>query len=96
MYKYRLEHKSWRQQLRELRLLSLERRRVSGDPYHSTQLPEKRRGSVPSPRERVTGQEQMGSSLDTRRNFFTDWLIKQWKGLSRDVVESLALKAFKE
>lgn len=48
VYNIPLEHKCWELQLRELRFLSLERRTLRGDPYHSLQLPKRRlqRGRV--------------------------------------------------
>ncbi|KAK4812896.1 hypothetical protein QYF61_027290 [Mycteria americana] len=77
-----LEHKSDEEQLRELGLFSLERRRLRGDLialYNSLK----------------GGCSQGRFRLDVRNNFFTESVVKHWTRLPREVVESPSLEVFK-
>ncbi|KAK4833062.1 LOW QUALITY PROTEIN: hypothetical protein QYF61_027724, partial [Mycteria americana] len=76
-----LEQKSYEEQLRELGLFSLEKRRLRGD------LVTLYRNGLKLHQERFR--------LDSRKNFFTERVIKHWKGLPRQVVESPSLEVFK-
>ena len=56
---------------------------------------------VSSPKQQVIGQEETVSScaqgrfrLDTRKNFFTERVIKHRSRLAKEVVESPSLEAF--
>jgi len=100
-----LEHLFYEERLRELRLLSLEKRRLQGDLIVAFQYP---KGAYRKDGDRLFSRaccdRTRGNGLklkegifrlDIRKKLFTMRVMKHWHRLPRDVIDAPSLETFK-